>query len=215
MSFTIKQFIDTHRGKFIGWRECVAAFWLFNNEVVQGEAYSAPGAVNLWTQAGQPYIWDTYDRITTGYRYGDWLIWSGTAGAYPNGGHGHVAMLLRYDAKGWPVCMSQNPGPFQELTLNPNGVVGALRGVGVTTGDLTNRAVTQNVAWVRTAPDAGAPLAPGYPEGLKAGATLAVAGYVSGQDPYGTGDDAWYRTKSGYYVWANAAGNNLEGLTKL
>lgn len=78
---------------------------------------------------------------------------------------------------------------------------------------LQNRVVTNPVAYVRTAPRANAPLAPGYPSGLSKGSVIAVKGYVSGQDPYGTGDNAWYVTKSGYYVWANAAQNTLAGLT--
>lgn len=30
--------------------------------------------------------------------------------------------------------------------------------------------------------------------------------------PYGMGDDACYKTKNGYFVWANADSNNVEGL---
>ena len=79
------------------------------------------------------------------------------------------------------------------------------------------RTITQDVAWIRTEPRADAPLAPGYEEGIAGGAQLAVTGYVQGQDPYDDGvtDDAWYRTRSGFYVWANAAENDLTGLAKL
>lgn len=80
---------------------------------------------------------------------------------------------------------------------------------------LVNRRVTQSVAWVRTAPTTAAGMAPGYPSGISLGSILAVQGYVKGQDPFGTGDDAWYKTKSGYYVWANAAENNITGLQYL
>lgn len=79
---------------------------------------------------------------------------------------------------------------------------------------LHNRTVTNAVAYVRTEPRSNAPMVAGYPNGIAQGAVLAVKGYVSGQDPYGTGDDAWYVTKSGY-VWANAAQNTLAGLSKL
>lgn len=82
-------------------------------------------------------------------------------------------------------------------------------------GSMATRTVTNEVAWARTAPRADAAPAPEYPEGIAQGAELAVIGYVAGQDPYGTGDDAWYKTPRGYYVWANAAGNSLAGLTKL
>lgn len=70
------------------------------------------------------------------------------------------------------------------------------------------RTVTNAVAYARTAPRADAPVAVEVAQG----APLAVKAYVKGQDPYGTGDDAWYVTKSGYYVWANAASNNIAGL---
>lgn len=82
-------------------------------------------------------------------------------------------------------------------------------------GNANTRIISQSVAWVRTAPSTGASLAPGYPAGIAKGATLAVVGYVGGQDPFNSGDNAWLKTKSGFYVWANAAGNDLSGLKYL
>ncbi|SDT42446.1 N-acetylmuramoyl-L-alanine amidase [Pseudarthrobacter equi] len=81
--------------------------------------------------------------------------------------------------------------------------------------ELHSRTVTNAVAWVRTGPRADAPTAPGYPEGIAKGATLSIRGFVAGQDPYNNGNDAWYVTRSGFFVWANAAGNSLAGLPKL
>lgn len=228
MALTIQGFINSTAGKSIfipGYKtaECVAPFWLFNSQH-KGERYAAAGACNLYTTAnGQPYIWDTYDRIPAGgpFRDGDWLIWAGNHGAYPNGGSGHVAMRYGSGAPaGWVDTYSQNPGPFTPRRLSTAGIIGALRARGVpagaaAAGGLVNRTVTQNVAWVRTAPNSGAALAPGLPSGLSRGAVLAVKGYVAGQDPFNTGDNAWYVTKSGFYVWANAAGNSLAGLVKL
>ena len=78
------------------------------------------------------------------------------------------------------------------------------------------RIVTNAVAWVRTSPEVRPDnIAKDWKNGIKERAPLAVVGYVAGQDPYGTDDNAWYVTKSGLYVWANAAGNNLSGLPKL
>lgn len=74
-----------------------------------------------------------------------------------------------------------------------------------------NRIVTNPVAYARIGPYMNAPVA----VTVNYGAPLAVIGYVAGQDPYGTGDNAWYKTKSGYYVWANAASNNISGLNFL
>jgi hypothetical protein len=79
--------------------------------------------------------------------------------------------------------------------------------------------VTAAVAPVRTTP-AVRPnnMAPAYPHGIARGATIAAIGYVAGEDPFprdGKLDDAWIKTRSGYYIWANNVGNNLAGLTKL
>ena len=77
------------------------------------------------------------------------------------------------------------------------------------------RTVTNEAAYARVAPFSGASPAPAYPDGIGKGAALSVVGYVKGEDPYGKGDDAWYKTASGFYVWANAAGNDISGLPYL
>jgi hypothetical protein len=87
----------------------------------------------------------------------------------------------------------------------------------VPTGKLLK--VTASVARVRTSP-AVLPnnIAPAYPDGIAKGATIAAVGYVRGQDPFPNDrstDDAWIKTKSGYYIWANNVGNSLAGLKKL
>lgn len=73
---------------------------------------------------------------------------------------------------------------------------------------LVNRIVTFDRAYLLTRPTTAAPTFASYPKGTP----LAIKGYVGGQDPYGTGDTAWYVTGSGHYVWANAAENNVSGL---
>jgi hypothetical protein len=78
--------------------------------------------------------------------------------------------------------------------------------------------VTVPVAMVRVAPAAYSAVAPGYPDGIARGAKVAAVGYVKGQDPFPNDrstDDAWIKTKSGYYIWANNVGNSLAGLKKL
>jgi hypothetical protein len=76
------------------------------------------------------------------------------------------------------------------------------------------RTITK-VTNVRTAPNSKAPLAPGFPDGIAVGATISAVGHVAGEDVTGKGDNAWIKTKSGYYVWANNAGNDLSGLPQL
>jgi murein DD-endopeptidase MepM/ murein hydrolase activator NlpD len=67
---------------------------------------------------------------------------------------------------------------------------------------------------VRTAPNSKAPLAPGFPEGIAKGATISAIGHVAGEEVT-KGNNAWIKTKSGYFVWANNAGNDLSGLPQL
>jgi LysM repeat protein len=80
------------------------------------------------------------------------------------------------------------------------------------TGLITRKVTQSPAAWVRTAPSSKAPMAKGYEKGLAPGATLSIQGYVKGEDPFKTGDDAWFKTKSGFYVWVNAAGNSIAGV---
>lgn len=93
--------------------------------------------------------------------------------------------------------------------VDPSGYVSGHK------GSVATRTVTNDVAFARTEPRSGAPLAPEYPEGIAQGSTLAVVGEVTGEDPYNTGDNAWYKTPRGYFVWANAAENDLTGLEHL
>ena len=79
--------------------------------------------------------------------------------------------------------------------------------------------VTVPVARVRTTPAVRSNnIAPAYPDGIAQGAKVAAVGYVKGEDPFpndNSTDDAWIKTKSGYYIWANNVGNSLVGLKKL
>lgn len=79
---------------------------------------------------------------------------------------------------------------------------------------IQNRTVTVQGTKVRTGPGTNYALAPGYPDGLAAGAVIGVQGYVAGQ-AVTPGNNAWYKTRSGYFVWANNAGDNLSGLAFL
>lgn len=221
MTISVKDFVARNQNKFIyipGYKtaECVAVFWRFNTDCNKSEPYSANGAADLWN-----FPWKTYQKIigVKNFRYGDQIIWSGKTGAYTNGGYGHVATFLQTMPSGFLKVLTQNPGATRIDYLSPLGVLGALRGTGVIAGvsgeTLYNRKVTNAVAYVRTAPRANAPLINGYPEGIAKGATIALKGYVKGQDPYGKGDNAWGVTKSGGYVWMNAIGNNITGLPYL
>lgn len=130
MSMSTQQFINTYNNKYVLWKECVALFFQYNQDVVAGEAYGAPGACNLWTTTGgQPYIWNSYDRIPNNQdmKYGDVVIWSGSYGSYPNGGYGHVAIYVSDNGGGRGNFFSQNPNPAQILNLSYNGIIGYLR----------------------------------------------------------------------------------------
>ena len=225
MSITCEQFIRDHTGNPVyipGYAiaECVALFWAFNREVNKGEQYSAAGAAQLWEQPqGVPYLWDTYERhagANVGMPY-DWAVWSGQGGAYPNAGEGHVAQFLQDLGNGTGHFFSQNPNAPEVITLSYNGILGFLRPIGVSHDAPGPRLFTRTVTNpggcnVRTAPSATAPIAPQYPNGIANGARLSIVGYVQGADADGHGDNAWYKTVSGYYVWANNAQNDISGL---
>lgn len=79
--------------------------------------------------------------------------------------------------------------------------------------------VTADPATVRTSPRVEARnTATAFPSGIAKGSKVAAIGYVTGQDPFpndGVQDDAWVKTVSGYYIWANSLGNDLSGLRRL
>lgn len=146
------------------------------------------------------------------------LSYAGSA-AVPEG---HTAVVLSADQNG--VDVLQQDGyrqvPAHRARLSYAGLIGWLIPKVADNGQLGTftRIVTASPAIVRTGPGTQFPKAPGYPNGIAKGAVLAVKGYVSGQDPYpndGSVDDAWYVTKSGFYVWANGAGNSLAALPRL
>lgn len=219
-NLTTQEFIRKYTGNRVyipgmSTAECVALFWAFNREVNEGEAYSAPGAANLYTTTdGDPYIWDTYDRIPSwGLAHsGDWAIWSGVDGPYTNGGNGHVAMAIVNNGDGTGWFFTQNPNAPAIMLLRTEGIIGLLRPRGIEFGTYppanTRTVDAADGVNVRTGPRTTAPLA----YGVAVGQSLAVVGYVAGQDVSGRGDNAWYRLADGNYVWANGAGDDLSGL---
>lgn len=76
------------------------------------------------------------------------------------------------------------------------------------------RTVTAEVLFVRVAPTRNAAMAPGYPNGIARGATISVVGHVAGEEVT-PGNNAWFKTKSGYFVWATGAGDDLSGIPDL
>lgn len=144
------------------------------------------------------------------------IVSIGGSAAVPEG---HTAVVLAADRNGMQVL--QQDGYRQVAAhvayLPYDGLIGWLVPKLANDGNLGTftRIVTNEVAYVRTAPRADAPLVAAYPNGIARGATLAVKGYTVGQDPYDTGDNAWYVTINDGHVWANAAGNSLSGLPLL
>lgn len=216
-------FVNSVIGKFAGFNnQCVSAFWAFNKAVGSSETYSAVGAINLWWYSpGVPYIWETYDRITSGFQYADQVIWSDTFGAYQNydpqagRGYGHVAFYSRPSRPGYAFFYSQNPNVFQEMELSLSGVVGALRlkkfRPKPTAPKLTN-VKTSGACSVRTMASSIAPEAKGYPDGLNKGVTVSALGLVKGQRPYVGRTDLWVKTKSNLFIWAGNIANEGKGL---
>ena len=228
MSVSIAQFdahLKTMKGKHNYWNgipgaQCMVVFASLNR-LLAGPAYSAPGAKDLWNNAALRGAYEMLPASTVP-RYGDIAIHGSTWGA----GWGHISVVISNINSGSYNGFGQNPGVAATTVLSKAGMLGYLRPRALAAAaapkpsapavTLRNRRVTQApVAWIRTRPDHRAPLAPGWAQGIAKGAVLAIKGYVVGTDPYGTRDNAWYVTKSGYYVWANAAENTLAGLVKL
>lgn len=160
---------------------------------------------------------------------GDVLVWAGNTG----NPYGHTGVAVKVYSGGADTIQQNSNGLANQAAhtsfLPWTGAgTGALLGWarpkqdkvrGGSSSGTKLRSVTANVAVVRTSPrvEAGN-IAPAYPAGIARGAQVAVVGYVSGQDPYpndGVQDDAWFKTKSGYFIWANGLGNDLSGLPKL
>lgn len=145
-------------------------------------------------------------------RQGDLIGYTGNTGKWTTGPHLHFEVLL----PGYLIRSNTYGRSNPALVCDHyKGDIVLAPASSVTPTAPGTRKVTTNGANVRTAPFADAPKAPGFPDGLALGAVLAVVGYVKGQDVTGKGDNAWYKTKSGYFVWANAAGNSLAGLKYL
>lgn len=63
-------------------------------------------------------------------RYGDIMSWSGSGGAYANGGYGHVAIYISGNpGSGTVQTLSQNPGPARMQPLSVSGLLGWMRPV--------------------------------------------------------------------------------------
>lgn len=61
-------------------------------------------------------------------RYGDIASWSGSYGAYKNGGYGHIAIYISGDpGSGTCTFLTQNPGPARMMPLSTSGIQGWMR----------------------------------------------------------------------------------------
>lgn len=202
-----------------GWRECVGG---------------VNGAKDLLNTVPRNY-WDVIRNDPNNASLlpvpGDVLVWGGNAG----NPYGHTAVAVRVDGGGATV-IQQNSNGLANQAAHSMYMPWYGAGTGMITGWLRPRpervrgeaalgsgvkllTVTASPAVVRTSPrvEAGN-VAPAYPHGIAKGAQVAAVGYVSGQDPYpndGRTDDAWIKTKSGYFIWANGLGNSLAGLPRL
>jgi hypothetical protein len=149
------------------------------------------------------------DRV----KQGDIIGYSGNTGTWTTGPHCHFEVML--DGYNLQSSTYGRANPDSVCSAYWEDLVTIQVQGGVTSSDPGLRKVTADVAMIRVNPWAAAAPAPGFPEGIAKGANLAIVGYVKGEDPFGTGDNAWYKTKSGFYVWANNAENNIAGLKYL
>lgn len=75
-----------------------------------------------------PALSSTFNAIPASRppRKGDIASWSGSGGAYPNGGAGHTA-VYSHSVGGVRYFLSQNPGPARIQPLSSNGLLGWMR----------------------------------------------------------------------------------------
>lgn len=146
-------------------------------------------------------------------RKGDLIGYTGNTGRWTTGPHCHFELLLPgYNLRSSTYGRS-NPMSVCDSYKEDLGITLAPAG-SVSRGGSQTRTVTLEGTRVRTAPWTNASLAPGYEDGLAAGAVIGVVGYAKGE-AVTSGNDAWYKTISGFYVWANNAGDDIDGLTYL
>ena len=145
-------------------------------------------------------------------RKGDLIGYTGNTGKWTTGPHCHFEVMLPgYNLRSNTYGRS-NPASVCDAYKEDLGIT--LSPAGSTSNGTQTRTVTLEGTNVRTAPWTNASLAPSFPEGLAAGAVLGVVGYVKGEAVI-PGNDAWYKTISGFYVWANNAEDDISGLTYL
>lgn len=182
-----------------GNRECVALFWRWNTDYNNAERYAAAGAQDLWKGYTS---WDGYDRIlpTQDQLPGDWFLWDGYSGAYPNGGSGHVAMFLSDNGDGTGMFFSQNPNPAIVMRLSYAGVLGYLRpkrlhGGGVIPIAPNQRWVSAGGAIQRIRPNRSAAVVRQVPGGT----IEEFTGYVHGEyvESGGIASDVWFVDAAG------------------
>lgn len=157
---------------------------------------------------------------------GDVIVFAGTGGAGTLNPYGHIAVVTAADQSGVNVIQQDT---YMQEAMTAGRLAYTNAGTGPCSGWLrpkfddspapatgpATRTVTNDVAYARVSPWSSASPAPGYPDGIAKGAPISVVGYVKGEDPYKSGDNAWYKTVSGFYIWANSAGNNITGLAYL
>lgn len=142
-------------------------------------------------------------------KQGEIIAKSGNTGVWTTGPHCHFEYIkdgfnLRSNTYG-----RSNPREICTAFYEDLGGMGL--GYASTGDGVALRKVTTEGANVRINPWSWSGKVQGFEEGLELGATLAIIGYVKGEEVT-PGNNAWYKTKSGYYVWANAAEDNIDGL---
>lgn len=131
---------------------------------------------------------------------------------YDNGKYGHIA-LITADGK----CLEQNKNGNRIITIGDvrNGYVMIHRPARINLGieekqEVFKVRVDKEKACVRTEPNTNSKIVT-QPSGrnyLAKGVVFNAIGIVEGQDPYGNGNNKWYKSQKGNYVWSG-------GLTKI
>lgn len=138
---------------------------------------------------------------------------SGDIVIYDSGKYGHMGIvtingkLLQQNKDGNRIITITDVMPGYVMIQRPNNVN---LGENSNNGSVFQVRVDKDVAYVRKEPNTNSAkvVQPSGRNYLVRGIIFNAVGIVDGEDPYGTGNNKWYKSQKGNFVWSG-------GLTKL
>lgn len=191
----------TAEGSYKG--ECVSLVQQYLNKV-HNIPFKARGNAKDWTNAEI----EGFTKLTSADK--SLILHAGDILVYNYGKYGHIALItvdgkmLEQNKKGNRKITKSNIDFDYVCVLRPDSIVLCRE------EELFKVRVDKEKAVVRTEPNISARkvIQPSGRNYLTKGVTFNAVDVVEGQDPYGTGNNKWYKSLKGNYVWSG-------GLTRL